>query len=320
MKIVKIIGLIVILILGLALLILGASTLYHRRQLKKEAQAYLPSASMIELNGKMIHVHTAGEGDSTLVFLSGHGTSSPALDFKPLWMRMKEDYRIAVVEKSGYGWSEPSNTPRDIDTILEETRTALNLSGEQGPYVLLPHSMSGLEAIYWAQKYPDEVKAIIGLDPLTPVAADILPAPDQSQLNIMYLVSRVGLSRFMPEADLELNFPLLKSEDLTADEKQRYLAVFYKSAFTKDMLREVRYLDTNFAAVAERAVPVDTPMLFFISEGQETHVEGWKSSLLDYLSNIAWGEYRELAGGHYLHYENSELIAEEMFAFLEEVQ
>jgi len=36
--------------------------------------------------------------------------------------------------------------------MLEETRRALELSGEKGPYVLLPHSMSGLEAIYWAQK------------------------------------------------------------------------------------------------------------------------------------------------------------------------
>ena len=28
--------------------------------------------------------------------------------------------------------------------------------------------MSGLEALYWAQKYPDEVSAIIGLDMAVP--------------------------------------------------------------------------------------------------------------------------------------------------------
>lgn len=52
-------------------------------------------------------------------------------------MRMIDKYRIAVVEKSGYSWSETSNSPRDIDTMLEETRKALELSGEKGPYVLV---------------------------------------------------------------------------------------------------------------------------------------------------------------------------------------
>jgi hypothetical protein len=28
--------------------------------------------------------------------------------------------------------------------------------------------MSGLEALYWAQKFPDEIKAIIGIDMATP--------------------------------------------------------------------------------------------------------------------------------------------------------
>lgn len=40
--------------------------------------------------------------------------------------------------------------------------------GEKGPFILLPHSMSGLEAIRWKQMYPDDVKAIIGLDMATP--------------------------------------------------------------------------------------------------------------------------------------------------------
>ena len=31
------------------------------------------------------------------------------------------------------------------------------------PYALIPYSMSGLEAIYWTQKNPNEVKAITGL-------------------------------------------------------------------------------------------------------------------------------------------------------------
>ncbi len=316
MKIVKLVGLVGLILLGILGVLLGAATIYHRSQLRKEAQIYQPSDSMVEVNGKELHVHREGEGETTLVFLSGHGTISPTLDFKPLWIEFTDDYRIAVVERSGYGWSEISNSPRDVETILEETRSALEQAGEKGPYVLVPHSMSGLEAIYWAQRYPDEVKAIIGLDPLTPAAAEILPAPNQIQLAAMYLISRTGVSRFMPESDLEANFPLLKSEDLTDEEKQRYTAAFYRSAFSKDMLREVAFLENNFRAVAERDLPTETPMYLFISTGQDADVDGWKAGLLDYLSPISAAEYNELSTGHYLHYEKSELIAEKALAFL----
>ena len=64
--------------------------------------------------------------------------------------------------------SDVVDKSRDIDSILEDTRTALAAAGLNAPYVLCPHSMSGLEALYWAQKYPDEVSAIIGLDMAVP--------------------------------------------------------------------------------------------------------------------------------------------------------
>ena len=170
-----------------------------RSQLKKEAKEYSPPGSIVEVNGKRLHVFTEGDGDITLVFMSGHGTSFPTLDFKPLWSRMKDDFKIAVIERSGYGWSEISNRPKDMETMLEETRQVLEVSGQKAPYVLIPHSMAGLEALYWAQKYPHEVKAIIGLDPCTPETIPLLPQPNRIQLNLMYFISRIGLSRLMPK-------------------------------------------------------------------------------------------------------------------------
>lgn len=319
MKFFKIFGISMFILFAIIAILLIAFTINHRSQLRKEAKEYFPPGRMVEVNEKKFHVYLKGEGDITLVFLSGHGTNYPTLDFKPLWMRLIDDYKIAVVERSGYGWSETSNSPKDIDTILEETRKALELSGEKGPYVLLPHSMSGLEAIYWAQKYPDEVKAIIGLDPCVPETYDILPEPEKTQLYAMYIISRTGLSRYMDDSQVEQIFPLMKSEDLAEEEKQEYLAAFYRSAFSKDMLREVDYLNDNAETIAENEAPIHTPMYFFISDGQEAIANGWQEVLSDYLSKLAIGKYMELATGHYVHYDESKLIAEETKAFLEDV-
>ncbi|MBS7577686.1 MULTISPECIES: alpha/beta hydrolase [unclassified Enterococcus] len=65
----------------------------------------------------------------------------------------------------------------------------------QGPLILVPHSMSGIEAIYWAQTYPDEIEAIIGLDMAVPEAYTHL-AINQFSLNLMQFVNNVGLTRF----------------------------------------------------------------------------------------------------------------------------
>ncbi|HSM25021.1 MAG TPA: alpha/beta hydrolase [Anaerolineaceae bacterium] len=320
LKILKILGIILIIILVIAVIIVVVLLINHNYQLKEEAKNYHPAGDVVEVNGKNLHVYTEGDGELTLVFMAGHGTSYPTLDFKPIWMRMVDEYRIAVVEKSGYGWSETSNSPRDIDTMLEETRMALELSGEKAPYILFPHSMSGLEAIYWAQKYPEEVKAIIGLDPLTPETVELLPEIQKIQLNLMYFISRIGLPRFIPESELGVNLPLMNSNDLSEEDKKQLLAIFYKSSVTKDMLNEVDYLKDNAETIGKNEVPINTPMYFFISDAQEAIARGWTESLTDYLSKITTRKYMLLSSGHYVHYDKAEIIAEEAKAFLKDIK
>lgn len=319
-KIFNILGLIIIIILALIVIVSIALTINHIKKLRKESKEYPPPGKMIEVNGKKLHIYTEGQGDSTLVFMAGHGTSSPTLDFKPLWMRMTDEYRIAVIERSGYGWSETSDSSRDIYTILNETRKVLELAGEKGPYVLVAHSMSGLEAICWAQRYPDEVEAIIGLDPCTPGTFNILPKPKKIQLYIMYIISRIGLSRYMPNSELEVNLPLIKSEDFTKKDKEKYLTGFYKNAFSKDMLREVNYLKDNSETVSKEEVPSNTPIYFFISHDQEANVNGWEEILTKYLSKIYIGKYMKLDTSHYMHYDKSNIIAKETKAFLKDIK
>ena len=165
----------------------------------------IPLGELVEVKGHNMSIYTEGEGDKTLVFLSGSGTCSPILDFRSLYSllsnefkhRLPNEYKIVVVEKFGYGFSDDVDETRDIDTILGETRMALNKAGIRGPYVLCPHSMSGLEALYWAQRYPEEVEAIIGLDMAVPEYYD------EMQIHIPILKlgqygAALGITRWIP--------------------------------------------------------------------------------------------------------------------------
>lgn len=147
---IKRMGIIVGVIVGLLTLIIGISFINHKIQLSKEDSIFLPNGKMVEVNGHKIHVYTEGHSDETLVFMSGMGTCSPVLDFKSLYSLLSDEYKIVVVEKTGYGFSEIADVDRDIDTVLKETREALSKAGLRAPYILFPHSVSGIEALYWA--------------------------------------------------------------------------------------------------------------------------------------------------------------------------
>ena len=153
-------------ILILIILFLLLCCLNHRIQLKREKSFREPLGTMVNVNGNEMCIYSEGDekDKQTLVFMSGGGTCSPILDFKSLYSLLNEDYHIVVVEKFGYGFSDVIDEERQVENILEDTRTALQKVGIVPPFILCPHSMSSIEALHWAQTEPDEVTAIIGLD------------------------------------------------------------------------------------------------------------------------------------------------------------
>jgi len=312
----KIVIIVLLSVIGLLTLGILGVFINHRVQLNQEQDMYTAPGDLVEVNGHLIHIYQEGQGEQTLVFLSGHGTSAPMLDFKPLWSKFVDDYRIVVVERPGYGYSDITDEPRDIATLLEETKAALEQAGEHGPYTLFAHSMSGLEAIYWAQTYPEEVQAIIGLDPLLPEAVDLLTNVPESQLQMAGFMSRIGLSRLMPISELEQTIPLLGLDSLSEEEKDEYMALFYKKSMSKNMIEEFSYLDENAQTVLEEGVPTNTPMYFFISSEQDASVTGWKDTLETYIASLFRGQSSLLSTGHYVHYESSQFIADEVKDFL----
>lgn len=312
-KIFIIIGKALIIFIGVLILFLLGLFTWNRIQIKNERKRYPVIGEMVEVNNHKIHVYTEGSGDETLVFMSGGGTSSPFYDFKPLWSQLVKDYRIVVIEKAGYGWSDVSNVSRDIDYILEETRLALSISNVEGPFVLVPHSMSGLEAIRWAQKYPLEVKAIIGLDPAIPDSYDEIKVPSKANLKIIKFVADIGILRLIPNI-LENSSGLLSDED-----KNAYRSILYRRTMTTDMINEMKIVYENAQKVRESGIPKSTPMNFFISNGKEVGVNNWKEILSSYVSELEYGKYAYLDCGHYVHNNETEYIKDEIINYLNDL-
>ena len=299
-------GFVFLIIFTIISLFFAVSYVNHRVQLSKEDMMVRPIGTPVEVNGSMMNVYTEGTGNKTLVFLSGGGTCSPVLDFKSLYSQLSDTYRVAVVEKAGYGFSEITKSSRDIDTILSETRQALALAGVYAPYVLCPHSMSGIEALYWAQKYPDEALAIIGLDMSVPQAYENYKI-NMTVIKLCAFAVNTGITRWFPglvESDA------VKHGALSEEEKEIYMAVFYRRMVTGNMLNEITKIKTNAQYVASGGIP-DIPILMFASNGtgtgwEETEWRGFQSEFINYTQN---GTLVELGCSHYIHNIENKAIA-----------
>ena len=258
----------------------------------------------VEIDGRNMNIYVEGDGEHTIVFMSGWGTESPIYDFRPLYSKLSDDYKCVVIEKFGYGFSDEIDGERDFDTILRQDREALEMMGIEGPFILCPHSLSGLEATLWAQKYPKEVEAIVGLD--MSVAKDCFS--NRSTVRLNKAVKFSGINRFMMTiSDVE--------EGYTDTEWKQYTALVCRNMANDTVCHEDEAIDQVCEEINAAALP-DTPTLQFIST-YNSNYEYWKTTHQELVDASSYGELIELDCGHYLHQYESERIAEEMKDFIE---
>ena len=305
---------IILIILAAFLILLLAIYINHRIRLTKEAELLSPLGVTVQVGGNNMSVYTEGDSKTTLVFMSGGGTCSPILDFKSLYSCLSDKYKVAVVEKFGYGFSDVVDKNRDIDSILEDTRAALTAAGLNSPYVLCPHSMSGLEALYWAQKYPDEVSAIVGLDMAVPQYYDSMKI-NIPLMRVSSFAAEIGVTRLIPgisESDAITN------GTLTDTEKEIYRAVFFSRTATVTMINECKSVKANAKKVQNLGVP-QVPMLLFISDGSGGtgfDKETWRRIPKEYIAGADNAKYIELDCPHYVHDYEYKTISENIIQFL----
>lgn len=237
-KALKITGKILLGILILLLALLLVVFIYHRVMLSKEKTLLEPLGQMVEVDGNNMSIYTEGEGDHTIVIMSGAGMVSPILDYSPLYRKLSDTYKIAVIEKFGYGFSDVVDGERDFDTILRQDREALQKAGIEAPYILCPHSMSGIEAILWAQKYPNEVEALIGLDMSTPKAYTEEELADDGKAMVAFytLLRESGLGRLVLTDDSV-------SDNLDQHEKDIYKAIAYTKFANKNASNAITFTE-----------------------------------------------------------------------------
>ncbi|WP_195190109.1 alpha/beta fold hydrolase [Streptococcus parasanguinis] len=296
---------------GFLLLFLGATFVFHQFSLRNESKLLTPIGKQVTVNGHRMNVSVKGEGSETIVFLSGAGIASPILDFKNLSDSLSKKYKVVVVERAGYGFSEDSDRSRDVMEVLSETRQALAQAHVSGPYVIISHSMASLESLAWQEKYPNEVKALIGLDWALPASYEDLK-DNQALLTVAYWSSKIGLLRYFPESFY------IKNPTLTETERQQYKLLAYKQLMSQAMLHESRLAKENAKKVPSSINP-KIPALLLVSNGEGTTFSQseWQRYAERFASDQSNVQVDYMDAPHDLYHYQSDAIVSRIKEFLE---
>jgi pimeloyl-ACP methyl ester carboxylesterase len=308
-KVVKVSLIVAIALAGLILLL----ALLNVALTAKERATYKAPGTLITLDRRKLHLYTQGTTGKNIVFLPGLGTPSPYYDFSLLANALKDKYRVTIVEPFGYGWSDTTKKARTNANMVEDTRAALDAAGIDPPYILVPHSISGLYALHYANAYPNEIEGVVCLDTSVPGQTILYTKPSPPSLDYGFL-RRSGLMRVAMTF-----FPGLYPKEMTSPSKEETKKILMFCNWNMDnpsVIDELKHMKGNLIALQGKKFPDSIPVRMFLSEQTIASISkafkdfSWEDAHRALLSANPKSGIDILPGPHYIHHENYAFIAE----------
>jgi pimeloyl-ACP methyl ester carboxylesterase len=293
--------------------VLLASTATNLVLERVEQARITPYGHRIEIDGGALNVFQNGHSGAPIVLLSGLGTAAPALDFAPL-IRELSGYSVTVVEGFGYGYSDMSAGPRTVENISTELHEVLSRLDIEQPYTLIGHSIAGFYTLDYANRYPKEVSAVVGIDPTVAAGKADTAAPPTGGVNWLRVFSSTGVVRGINSLVPALAEP--DGDAYTASERDRIRLMTSWNFGNSAVTDETRRIAVNARALQGMTYPDDVPVLTFLSEASIATMPHWRELHEDQLRNVKHHELIVLDGGHYLHWTQSTAMASKITGFL----
>jgi pimeloyl-ACP methyl ester carboxylesterase len=130
-----------------------------------------PDDGMVDIGGGMsLHLHCVGRGTPTVVIDNGHGADGGS------WDQVLGDFgritRACVYDRPGIGFSSgPAPRQHSNRQMAHELKALLERAAIPGPYVLVAHSMGGMNVRLFQAEHPDEVVGMMLVDVSTEAEA-----------------------------------------------------------------------------------------------------------------------------------------------------
>jgi pimeloyl-ACP methyl ester carboxylesterase len=122
-----------------------------------------PQAAVRLPDGRRFNMVCSGQGAPVAILYAGLGGWSPT--WREAQPELSKITRTCAVDPAGYGFSDAGPMPRDAAAEVSDLYLALKASGMPGPFVLVGHSIGGMEMRLFAYKHPELVSGLLLIDP-----------------------------------------------------------------------------------------------------------------------------------------------------------
>jgi pimeloyl-ACP methyl ester carboxylesterase len=258
--------------------------------------------------GINMHIYCTGEGSPTIVLDAGlnGGTMS--------WAKVQEQVsnhtRVCSYDRAGMSWSEPGPKPRTYMKIADELHALLQAAGEEGPYVLVGHSVGAHTVRFFVLEYPTDVAGIVLVDPAHEkiLSTELIPVIQQIQ-NTYVGYAHGGFWRYVLNPDFiigvegpDVPLEILDNLEVIYSPKSLHTAADELAA----MYETVRALNsTNVMGAWD-----DRPAVVLSADNEVAQLTGALEHHNELASLSTRGEQVLVPGGHNIHYEHPEVVAE----------
>jgi pimeloyl-ACP methyl ester carboxylesterase len=141
-----------------------SATISHSEPVSFIADHYGRPQTLVAIRGgRHLNMACVGAGKPTVIFLSGLGSGN--FDWRKVQPAIGNVTRACAYDRAGYGFSEPAAEPSDVDNTVADLHALLHASRMKTPVILVGHSLGGLYATVYAERYPDEVSGMVLVDP-----------------------------------------------------------------------------------------------------------------------------------------------------------
>jgi len=72
--------------------------------------------------------------------------------------------RVCAFDRAGFGFSDPAPSFQILSDVVDDLHTALSAGSIPEPYVLIGHSLGGIEVRLYAQRWPKQVVGMVLVD------------------------------------------------------------------------------------------------------------------------------------------------------------
>lgn len=126
-------------------------------------------AAKYDVGGHSLYIECYGSSGPVILFDSGSGGQAVIWKRNPLFITSVDSaYRRCVYDRANAGRSDRDSDPRAAATSAAELHRLLTAADLRGPYVVVGRSFGGYVSRLFVAAYPEDVRALILVETLTP--------------------------------------------------------------------------------------------------------------------------------------------------------